>query len=193
MSKIIPILPCIKINDQCAFYESLGFTTISKFTAPNAYAVVAYEDIVLHFWGSKKHEPEHNASMIFVEIEDVYQLNEIFATNIKQVTGKVPRSGMPRLSKVRELKEDTRFTLTDPAGNTLYFGKQNKQSIPARTLENEKYANVFAAAYDLLYSHEGPKVATKALENIVKNQHELSESDKEKLEKLQVEIGNYVV
>jgi hypothetical protein len=122
MSKVIPILPCVNVNEQCAFYESIGFETIAKYTTPNAYAVLNYKDITLHFWGSKKHEPAANASMIFVEVDDVNEFNTVFSENIKKACGKIPRSGMPRITKVRELKEDRRFTLCDPAGNTLYFG-----------------------------------------------------------------------
>jgi hypothetical protein len=65
--------------------------------------------------------------------------------------------------------------------------------VELRTLDNEKYAKVFAAAYDFLFSHEGPEKASKTLRKVVSNQHELNEADKEKLAKLQVEIENYVV
>jgi len=76
MSKVIPILPCGNINDQCIFYESMGFTTVAKYTAPNAYAVVQHGDVTLHFGGSKKHTPSENVCMIFAEVDDVEKFRE---------------------------------------------------------------------------------------------------------------------
>jgi predicted enzyme related to lactoylglutathione lyase len=161
-AKVIPILPCTNINEQCAFYESIGFTTVAKYTAPNPYAVVQYDDITLHFWGSKKHIPEHNASCVFIEVDDVDTINELFCDNIKKATGKVPRTGFGRITQTRSLKEDRRFTLCDPAGNTFYIGTP-QTDCPDRTLDNSQHSKMFAVAYDLLHSHENPEKAAKTL------------------------------
>jgi predicted enzyme related to lactoylglutathione lyase len=186
MSKIIPLLPAKNMSEQCTFYESIGFTLVKKYTAP-PYAVVEYEDISLHFWLNKKQAPEENATCIFIEVDNVDDINNLFVTNLKQATGKIPRSGFPRISKIRELKEDRRFTLSDPSGNTIYFGTPAKMPV-ARMLENEKYAKIFGTIYDLLYSHENPEKAKKALPKIMRHREELSPVDKEKLDVLAQEI-----
>lgn len=54
MSKVIPILPCVSIDEQCEFYESIGFTITAKDKAPHAYAAVRYEDVNLLFGAVKK-------------------------------------------------------------------------------------------------------------------------------------------
>lgn len=189
MAKVIPILPCVNIDEQCAFYESIGFEVTAKYRAPNAYAALRYEDITLHFWGSKKNDPSANASMVFVEIEDAHALNAVFCENVKRASGKIPRIGMPRITKVRALKEDTRFTLCDPSGNTLYFGAPNGgASVPGRTLDSEAHAKQFALIYDLLHSHENPEKAAKALRVFMRHKAALSEPDMEKVFALAAEI-----
>ena len=37
---MIPILPCRSIDDQLAFYESLGFEVTYRQKAPNVFAAV---------------------------------------------------------------------------------------------------------------------------------------------------------
>lgn len=186
MSQVIPILPAKNMREQCAFYEIIGFTVVKEYTAP-PYAVLGYEDITLHFWANKKQVPEENSICVFIQVDDVDYVNGLFTTNIKKATGKVPRSGFPRISKVRELKEDRRFTLSDPSGNTIYFATPT-EAPATRTLDNEKYAKIFGAVYDLLYSHENPEKAEKALPTIMRHREELSPADQEKLDILAQEI-----
>lgn len=188
MRRVIPILPCVSIDELCAFYESLGFTVTDKYRSPNPYAVICYDDIVLHFWGSKKNDPLHNASMVYVEVNDVGAINEQFCSNIKAATGKVPRAGFGRITKVRHLKDDRRFTICDPAGNTLYVGTTSEENPPERTLENETYAKRFATIYDLLHSKEDPEMALKAMAVFAPYRAELSDADKHKVDKLEAEI-----
>lgn len=189
MNKVIPILPCVSIDSQCEFYESIGFTTIAKYRSPNAYAVVSFEDIILHFWGNKKNDPSANACMVYVAVEDVDSLNAKFCGNMKSAWGKVPRAGLPRISKVRELKEDKRFTLCDPSGNTFYFGTiNNGKTVTMRTLDNKQHAESFAVIYDLLHSKESPEQAAKMLSIFHRSVGELNDSDKEKLAILTSEI-----
>jgi hypothetical protein len=127
--------------------------------------------------------------MVFIEVGDVEIFNADFCGNIKKATGKTPRTGMPRITKVRNLKDDKRFTLCDPAGNTIYFGTPNDGgTVEARTLENEKHAKAFAVVYDLLHSHEDPEKASKALAVFMRYKDELNDSDKDKLAGLASEI-----
>lgn len=166
MIKIKPILPCQSIKEQVSFYESLGFKTIQIYTRPNPYAVVSYGTLELHFYGSKKTLPYENPQMCYIEVDDVNRIYEEFTMGLKQNTGRIPRSGLPRISKLKHLADDKRFTITDVGGNTLYIGTPHAElSDPAfyRTIESVEYAQNFEILYDLIYSKEDSNSAFKML------------------------------
>jgi hypothetical protein len=165
MDKVIPILPCPDIKKQVEFYRQLGFEVTGLYTSPNPYATIQLGSIELHFWGSRKNVPTENASMCFIQVEDVEAVYNIFVSRLKEHFGKVPRSGIPKISKVRDLVSDRRFTLTDPGGNTVFMGTPKKSSTHNffRTLQDEKHANKFAILYDVLYSKEDPALAAGTL------------------------------
>ncbi|WP_139230804.1 hypothetical protein [Paenibacillus catalpae] len=152
------MLPCPSIKEQVAFYEMLGFQTVQTYTRPNPYAVLKYGDVELHFYGSKKTLPAENPNMCYVQTDHVDQLYASFTSSIKEKTGKIPRSGIPRISKVKDLADDRRFVLTDAGGNTLFVGsphsKSDTQTVFLRTIENTEHAKNFEILYDLLYSKE---------------------------------------
>ncbi|GLX67794.1 hypothetical protein [Paenibacillus glycanilyticus] len=164
LERIIPILPCPSIKEQVAFYEMLGFQTVQLYTRPNPYAVMKYGELELHFYGSKKTVPAENSNMCYVQTDQVDQLYASFTTALKEKTNKIPRSGIPRLSKLKDLTDDRRFVLTDVGGNTLFIGtphsKQADQPIFLRTIENEEHATNFEILYDLLYSKEDSHTAS---------------------------------
>lgn len=158
LERIIPILPCPSIKEQVAFYETLGFQTVSLYTRPNPYAVMKHGDIELHFYGSKKLVPAENPNMCYVQTDQVDGLYASFTSALKEKTGKIPRGGIPRISKVKDLADDRRFVLTDAGGNTLFVGtphsKQADQKVFLRTIESKTHAANFEILYDLLYSKE---------------------------------------
>ncbi|TYP69370.1 hypothetical protein [Paenibacillus methanolicus] len=158
MIRIKPILPCPSIKEQVSFYESLGFKTIQIYTRPHPYAVVSYGSLELHFYVTKRILPNENPQMCYIEVDDVNRVYEDFTTELKRRTGKIPRSGIPRISKLKQLVEDRRFTMTDAGGNTLYIGTPHAADLsdPAfyRTLQSVEYAKNFEILYDLIYSKE---------------------------------------
>jgi hypothetical protein len=167
MINIKPILPCPSIKEQVSFYESLGFETIQIYTRPHPYAVVRYGSLELHFYVTKRILPHENPQMCYIEVDDVNRVYEGFAAGLKQRLGKIPRSGIPRISKLKNLAEDRRFMLTDVGGNTFYIGTPNADlSDPVffRTIESGDYAQNFEILYDLLYSKEDSNSAFNMLE-----------------------------
>lgn len=182
MEKVIPILPCPDIRTQAAFYEQLGFELIEMQTSPNPYAALRLGTIEIHFWGNRRNVPTENSSMCFIQVNDVDALHDAFATSITKHTGKVPRSGIPRFTTVRDLKQDRRFTLTDPGGNTLFIGTPIGKGENAfyRTLENEKYKKLFAVLYDVVYSKEDPAMAAENLSRYRIDKSLLNDLDKAK-------------
>lgn len=166
MIRIKPIFPCQSIKEQVSFYESLGFKTIQVYTRPHSYAVVSYGSLELHFYGTKRILPNENPQMCYIEVDDVNQVYEDFTTGLKRHIGKIPRSGIPRISKLKHLVEDRRFVMTDIGGNTLYIGTPNADlAVPAfyRTIESVEYAKNFEILYDLLYSKEDSNSAFNML------------------------------
>jgi hypothetical protein len=190
MNNVIPILPCFDISVQTAFYQQLGFTIKGVYTSPNPYAVVEFEYIELHFYGTRKVMPADNSSMCFIVVEDVDALNLDFTQKIKQHTGRVPRTGIPRISKVRDLKDDRRFTLTDTGGNTFFIGTPVKVGNHNffRTLHNEEWAKRFAALYDVVYSKEDAALAASMLPKYVEARSMPDDLDRAKYLLLELDI-----
>jgi hypothetical protein len=182
MAKVIPILPCGDIKAQAAFYKQLGFEVTGLYTSPNLYATIQLGAIELHFWGSRKNIPAENSSMCFIQVEDVDDIYDAFIRCFKTHTGKIPRSGIPKISKVRDLRYDRRFTLTDPGGNTIYIGTPKTSSGDNffRTLQHEKYATKFAVLYDVMYSKEDAFMAANTLSKYDIEKNQLHDLDKAK-------------
>lgn len=167
MNRIIPIMPCQSIKEQAAFYEALGFTTLQMSTRPNPYLSMRYGELEIHFYGSKKTVAVENATMCYIKVDDVAQIYEEFTSNLKRSMGKIPRSGYPRISKLKDLTDDQRFIVTDLSGNTLYIGTPNSDRPETkfwRSLESAKYAEHFDVLYDLTYSKEDYRAAQNMLD-----------------------------
>jgi predicted enzyme related to lactoylglutathione lyase len=190
MERVIPILPCPDIKEQVAFYKQLGFDVLGVYTSPNPYAAVQFAAAELHFYGTKKMTPGNNSSMCFIKVEDVDAIYQAFATAFKKNTGKIPRSGIPRISKVRDLVNDRRFTLTDPGGNTFYIGNQRQTGAEDffRVLENSEWAKKFTVLYDLTYSKEDFSMAADMLPRFEAAKESLNDLDRAKLLLVTLEI-----
>lgn len=180
MEKAIPILPCANINEQVDFYQALGFALVKLYKSPNAYAVLRYGEVELNFYGNKKFVPAENPNVCILLVDDVDKTCEAFSRGLKNAYGKIPRTGIPKITKVRDLNEDRRFTLTDTGGNTLYVCTPNEEGAGAllRDLENKEHAKNFAVLYDLLYSKEDKKLAAGMLEKMTGIRDALNDADK---------------
>lgn len=190
MDKVIPILPCPDIRTQTSFFELLGFQLTGIYTSPNPYACMTYGSIELHFYGSRKTDPSANSTMCFIMVDDVDVVYEAFADGLKKNMGKVPRSGIPRISKVRDLANDRRFTLTDTGGNTYFVGTPVHADSSAffRTLQNQDAARKFAVLYDLVFSKEDFAMAEKMLPKFDEEKDFAYELDNAKYQLLNLEI-----
>jgi hypothetical protein len=183
MEKVIPILPCPDIKEQVAFYELLGFDVLNVYTSPNPYVAIKFAAVELHFYGTRKMLPGNNSSMCYIMVEDVDAIYQAFANAFKKNTGKIPRSGIPRISKVRDLVDDRRFTLTDTGGNTFYIGshRQKEAGNFFRVLENKEWAKKFIVLYDLTYSKEDFSMAADMLPRFDEAKKSLNDLDKTRL------------
>lgn len=169
MNQIIPILPCPAVKEQAAFYEQLGFETVRIYARPYPYAVLKYGTLEFHFYGNKRIAPDENPQMCYVRTDDVDRVYEEMTSRLKEKTGKIPRSGIPRISKLKDLADDRRFYITDMGGNTVIVGMPNsKLSDPPffRTIESKEHSGNFEILYDLLYSKEDSRSAFIMLQKL---------------------------
>lgn len=190
-------MPCPDLKTQVEFYKELGFNVLGEYTTPNAYAALGWRNIELHFWGSRKVVASKNSTMCYMLVDNVDEVNESFTAALKKFYGRVPRTGFPKITKVRSLVGDRRFTLTDPGGNTLFIGVPSTEADRFfRTLESKTHAKLFAVLYDVLYSKEDPDLANSMLPKYMHFIDDLDGLDKAKFLLLvidiQVHVGNIV-
>lgn len=121
----IPALPCVTLEGTLPFWQILGFEVTSQQKAPNPYAVVRRGNYELHFFGLKGLNPAENFTTCLVIVPEVEQLHQTFAGNLREALGKVPGAGFPRITRMRP--GQSRFTVTDPAGNSVIFIKQGPE------------------------------------------------------------------
>ncbi len=115
----IPVLPCISLPETVAFYGILGFEVTHQQTTPNVYAAMRRGEVNLHFMGIKGLDPAKAYSTCLVIVPEVEGLHQTFADDLRQAYGKVPVSGLPRISRMK--KGQSRFTVVDVAGNSVIF------------------------------------------------------------------------
>jgi hypothetical protein len=191
--KVIPMLPCPDIRTQVAFYKALGFEVLGLYTSPNPYAAVKWKSIELHFWGKRSMVAAQNTAMCFIMVNDVDAVNEAFTNALKQHYGKIPRNGLPKITQVRNLAYDRRFTLTDPGGNTFYIGSPATEADRFfRQLNNPDDAKLFAALYDVVYSKEDPALADSMLPKYTAIGNQLEGLDKAKYLLLLLDIQKHL-
>lgn len=120
-SVTIPRLPAVSMDESLAVWEVLGFSVALRQKSPNAYAVIRADGIELHLFGLQI-EAERNFTTCLVIVGDVERRHADYCSRLRQHLGRLPYRGLPRLSRMRP--GQTRFTLTDVAGNSVIFVKR---------------------------------------------------------------------
>lgn len=122
----IPILPCVSVVEALDFWAMLGYTITYKQTRPYQYGVVERGGYALHFGyikGMDKHANSYTGCL--VTVQDAAAVYNEFAGRFRQHMGKVPHTGIPRISRMKP--GATRFTLTDASGNSVIFVTYGEQ------------------------------------------------------------------
>jgi hypothetical protein len=115
-----PMLRCISLDDTLAFWGILGYATTYYQNRPYKYGVAERGGYSLHFFYEKGYVPGQTYSGCLVTVKDAAATYAEFTQSIRKHTGKAAaNSGLPRISKMKP--GATRFTVTDPSGNTVIF------------------------------------------------------------------------
>lgn len=114
-----PFLRCISLDDTLAFWGMLGYHTTYYQNRPYRYGIVEREISALHFIYEKGYVPGKSYSGCLVAVKDATTTYAEFTQSLRRHTGKVPATGLPRISKMKP--GQTRFTVTDPSGNAVIF------------------------------------------------------------------------
>ncbi|QPC84165.1 hypothetical protein G4Y79_07275 [Phototrophicus methaneseepsis] len=158
----IPALPCASISETLVFYTALGFEITYQQERPNTYGCVKRGEIDLHFFSMKGYEPENSYSTCLVLVEDADALHDVFKTGLRQQYGKVPRAGIPRLTRPsnNNVAGERRFNVIDPGGNWIRFIQQasDTKEAPENAGPTTKLGRAIRAA-GLLFDSKGDSTA----------------------------------
>lgn len=163
----IPSLPCAEIEETLSFWEMLGFTVTYKMTRPYQYGVIERGGYELHFGRVKGMDTTSNLyNGCLVMISDAGEVYKEFTQKFKENLGRVPHSGIPRISRMKP--EATRFTLTDVSGNCIIFisDKEEDDEIWEKADDNNQHPlqQSIARAIRFRDYKEDEKAAAKTLD-----------------------------
>lgn len=146
-----PCLPCRDVEESIAFYENLGFKRTYRQLRPNPYGVVQYEDIHLHLFGMPDgFDPADSYGTVIIVVPDTQALYRHVAERLRAAFGKLPVSGIPRVTRPRKKYGTvTGFSLVDPGDNWIRISQLGAtQEDEAKTEGLEHFVGVAARLAD---------------------------------------------
>ncbi|QAY71926.1 hypothetical protein ET471_16125 [Xylanimonas protaetiae] len=131
---MVPMLPCADVDAMVAFWTALGLRQTYRQQRPNPYVAVALGRIDLHYYGLDAWDPEHSHSTCAIVVPDTRPLFELFQAGLRELYGKVPVTGFPRITRPRERANNgglSGFSVIDPAGNWVRVSRTPAERAPA--------------------------------------------------------------
>jgi hypothetical protein len=116
-SAVSPILPSRDFDATEAFYGPLGFSSVARFTPPDAYLILRRGGIEMHFVLLPDLDPTASYAGAYIRVQHVDPLYEEFA-RVVHWTPPQPRLHPPE-DKPWGMRE---FAMVDPDGTLLRFG-----------------------------------------------------------------------
>ena len=120
----IPVFSCRALDDVLPFYAALGFEVTVRQERPNPYAATRWRGIDLHFHGLAMHDAERGGYCLLI-VPEVERLHERFREALRGHLGKLPSKGLPRITRMKP--GQTRFTVVDPAGNSVLYIRRGEK------------------------------------------------------------------
>jgi catechol 2,3-dioxygenase-like lactoylglutathione lyase family enzyme len=161
-----PILPCSDLDESISFYESLGFKRTYRQLRPNPYAAVALEDIQIHLCSFEGFNPADSYGKIIIVVPDPQSLYNVFAAGLREIYGKLPITGIPRILQPRKkFGTVSGFSIVDPGGNWLRISKLDDTEQEDSAEKAEGLAQVIYVAVRLGDAHGEEALALKTLES----------------------------
>lgn len=162
---VIPGLPCRYLDDVLPFYTALGFDVTYRQERPNPYAAVRRGGIELHFFGVPEFDPAESMGSVVVLVDDTQALHKSFAAGLRAAFGKIPVSGIPRMTRPRRMQGTAGgFMVVDPGGNWLRISRRAEDTDEPDPSEG-RLARVVAAAARQADSHGDEAAGIRVLEN----------------------------
>ncbi|MGA4990427.1 hypothetical protein [Nonomuraea bangladeshensis] len=144
---VIPLLPCRQLDDVLPFYRALGFDVTYRQERPNPYAAVRRGGVELHFFGVPGFDPEQSMGSVVVVVPDTGALHAAFAAGLRAAFGKVPVSGIPRMTRPRRVQGTSGgFVVVDPGGNWVRISRRKEDDAGEPDPAEGRLARVIAAA-----------------------------------------------
>ncbi|WP_131736480.1 bleomycin resistance protein [Actinomadura roseirufa] len=191
--KAIPIYPCRSIDLTWEFYKTLNFEQTFRQTRPNPYLSVRHGDIELQFFGWKKHDPSASMNMCYIVTTDVDALYEEFRGGLKEVLGRIPVRGLPRLGPLKDTSYGLRqFLLTDPDGIQLRIGQPISDDLSHAPAPQGKAARALHTATLLSDSKEDHHGAAKILDHLLASGEPLTPSERLKALILRADLAAHL-
>lgn len=161
----VPLLPCASIDDMQTFYSALGFQRTYRQARPDPYLAMSLDDIELHFFGMPDFDPANSYGSCI--LPDTASLHRAFSDGLRAAYGKVPLSGIPRMTRPRPRKNAeglSGFTVIDPGGNWIRIFPAKAKASPASSAGTGKLARALENAVVLADSHGEAAQAAKILD-----------------------------
>jgi hypothetical protein len=131
-ARTIPLLPCRSIDEIADFYAALGFAVTYRQERPYPCIGLCREDIDMQFFGISEFVAEDSYGSCIVEVDDTEPLYRAFADGLRAAHGRVPVSGIPRMTRPRRRQGATMgFTVVDPGGNWIRFFRRKRDAAEA--------------------------------------------------------------
>lgn len=175
MIRTIPILPCADLDQVLPFYQALGFRQTYRQARPNPYLAISRGDgFDLHFCGIPGFDPEINWSSVIVPVDDTGALYEELCGGLRDQYGKLPLSGLPRITRPRKKQGTTGgFSVIDPAANWLRITNDKEDSGEGSRLER-----VLMNATRQGDSHGDVETAIKVLDSGLRRHADASDQER---------------
>ncbi len=133
---MIPMLPCDDVEAMAEVWTALGLEVTYRQLRPNPFIALERGGIALQYYGMPGWDPEQSHSTCGIVVADTRPVYERFAVGLRDLFGKVPVSGAPRLTRPRERANNgglSGFSLIDPAGNWVRVNRAPAGRIEAKS------------------------------------------------------------